>query len=94
MTTQLTSKKIQKNNRPLIRASELTQYSFCHRAWWLGTVKGLRPANQAALARGTAMHSRHADKVRAAFRWRYIGLALMGIGSFLLIITVVFSIIL
>jgi hypothetical protein len=84
----------QQHNRPVIRASELTQYSFCHRAWWLGTIKGLRPTNQAALTRGTQMHRRHADSVRGALRWRYIGLALMGLGSFLLIITVVFSIIL
>jgi hypothetical protein len=80
------------NNSPLIRASELTQYGFCHRAWWLGTVKGLRPSNQAALARGTQRHSRHADKVRAALRWRYLGLVSLGAGSFLFVIAVVLSI--
>jgi hypothetical protein len=80
------------NNLPLIRASELTQYGFCHRAWWLGTVKGILPTNQATLAQGTQQHRHHAGKVRAALRWRYLGLVSLGAGSFLLIIAVIFSI--
>ena len=30
---------------PVIRASEIGQYVFCQRAWWLGTVQGYRPVN-------------------------------------------------
>ena len=75
-----------------IRASELAQYSFCHRAWWLGAVKGVQPANQTAVARGVQFHERHAGKVQAALRWRYVGLALLGAGSFLLVLAVIFSV--
>jgi hypothetical protein len=75
------------NNLPLVRASELTQYSFCHRAWWLGTVKGFRPARRDRLARGSQLHRRHADKVRAALRWRRVGLILLGGGTLSLILT-------
>jgi hypothetical protein len=80
------------SNAPLIRASELAQYGFCRRAWWLGTVKGIRPSNQAALTGGTQYHTRHAGKVRAAVRWRYLGLVSLGAGSFLLVIAALFSV--
>ncbi|MBN1218719.1 MAG: hypothetical protein JXM69_07315 [Anaerolineae bacterium] len=82
----------QTKNQPLVRASELSQYGFCHRAWWLGTVRGLHPANQETLAQGAHLHRRHANSVRTALRWRYVGLVMLGAGSFLLIIAVVFSI--
>jgi hypothetical protein len=80
-------------NPSLIQASELARYGFCHRAWWLGTVKGEPSANQAALTMGVQAHRSHADQVRSAFRWRYAGLVLLGLGCFIFILTVVFSII-
>jgi hypothetical protein len=81
------------NKSPLIRASELTQYGFCQRAWWLGAVKGETSINKSALAKGVQTHRSHANKVRVAFRWRYAGLAVLSIGCFLFIMTIVFSII-
>ncbi len=74
---------------PLIRASELAQYSFCQRAWWLSTVKRIPSNNQAALTRGTQTHSDHADQVRAALRWRQASFFLFGGGGLLLIIVLV-----
>lgn len=78
---------------PLIQASELSQYGYCHRAWWLGAVKHAPSTHQAALDAGTQTHRRHAEQVRTAFRWRYAGLALLGMGSFVLALTIIFSII-
>jgi hypothetical protein len=78
-------------NLPLIRASELTQYSFCHRAWWLATVKQVRPANQDTLTQGTAAHQRHAHQVRVALRWRWVGLILSGLGSVLLLLALIYN---
>jgi hypothetical protein len=69
---------------PLIRASELAQYGFCHRAWWLGTVKALPSSSRAALARGTGQHRRHERQVFAAARWRRLSLILLGAGLLLL----------
>jgi hypothetical protein len=69
----------------LIRASELAQYSFCHRAWWLGTVKGLPSASRSNLARGVRHHQSHEQQVHAAGRWRRLGLILLGSGLLLLI---------
>lgn len=73
----------------LIRASELAQYSFCHRAWWLGTVKGLPSQSQAALERGTRHHKHHGGQIYAAKRWQQLGLILLACGMFLLVFTLV-----
>jgi hypothetical protein len=72
---------------PLIRASELVQYSFCHRAWWLGTVKGLTSQSQVALERGTRHHKHHGGQVYTAKRWQQLGLILLAGGIFLLVFT-------
>ena len=63
----------------VIRASELGQYAYCARAWWLGRVLGYRPANLERLAIGEAAHVRHGQKVvssRRLQRWAYVLLAL------------------
>ncbi len=65
---------------PLIRASELAQYGFCRRAWWLGAVKGLPSRSQAALEQGARHHRQHARQVDLARRWQQVGLALLGSG--------------
>jgi len=82
-----------RQNLPLIQASELAQYGFCQRAWWLGTVKEESPVNQSAVAKGVQTHRSHANKVRVAFRWRYAGLVVLGLGCFMFVMTIAFSII-
>lgn len=64
---------------PLIRASELghAARAFCHRAWWLSTVQGQRPADPDALELGQRHHRRHGPAVAGAIRRRQAGLALM-----------------
>jgi hypothetical protein len=71
---------------PLIRASELAQFSFCRRAWWLGVVKGLPSRQQATLERGIRTHRRHADQVQATIRWRQVSLFLWAGGILLLVV--------
>lgn len=75
------------DNLPLIQASELAQYSFCQRAWWLGVVKKTQPESQANLVRGQRVHAIHERRVRRAVRWQKIGVLLMGAGSLFLILT-------
>ena len=70
---------------PIIRASEIAQYAFCHRAWWLGTVQGYRPVTEAALISGTQAHARHGETVAASQHWRRIGVALLVVGGLLAI---------
>ena len=68
-----------KSTSQVIRASELGQYAYCARAWWLGRVLGYRSTNLERLAAGEAAHARHGQKVmssRRLQRWAYALLAL------------------
>ncbi|MGD2206851.1 MAG: hypothetical protein PVH17_08740 [Anaerolineae bacterium] len=61
----------------IIRASEIAQYAFCARAWWLGRVKGYRSANVAAMRRGAAGHRRHGRAVEGYHRLRRVAVMLL-----------------
>jgi hypothetical protein len=50
----------------VIRASEIGEYTYCHRAWWLGRVKGVENANRAQMDAGIARHRAHGRLVRRA----------------------------
>ncbi len=43
----------------LIRASEIGEYVFCRRAWWLGRVQGEASLNVGEMGTGLAAHARH-----------------------------------
>lgn len=66
----------------IIRASELGEYVYCARAWWLRRVRGVESSNVAALESGQATHDRHGRAV-AAFQlqrrlaWIVVGLAML-----------------
>jgi hypothetical protein len=64
----------------VIRASEIAQFGFCRRAWWLCRVHGYQPTNRAVLDAGAAFHARHGRSVAAAQRWQRLGYVLLGIG--------------
>ena len=73
----------------VIRASELGEYAYCARAWWLGRVLGYRPANLGRLAAGEAAHVRHGQKVVSSHRlqrWAYVLLALALLAGALLLV--------
>ena len=61
----------------LIRASEVGAYVYCHRAWWLRNVEGLRPGNEARLRAGSVEHSRHGRRLRASQLLLAAGLVLL-----------------
>jgi CRISPR/Cas system-associated exonuclease Cas4 (RecB family) len=48
---------------PIIRASEIGEYVYCARAWWLRRVGGLEPAGRERREYGTALHNRHGRAV-------------------------------
>lgn len=52
------------DNSPVIRASEVGEYVYCARAWWLRRVAGVVPAHgQRRRARGVRAHRRHGWQV-------------------------------
>ncbi|MCS7178195.1 MAG: hypothetical protein RML46_00895 [Anaerolineae bacterium] len=66
----------------IIRASEIGQYLFCARAWWLGSVEGLPSAAQEEMEAGEQAHRQHGRQVRAAIilsrlAWALLVLALL-----------------
>lgn len=61
----------------LIRASEIGEYVFCHRAWWLHQVQGVEPGGRARREHGTAMHAAHNRRVWASQALLIGGLVLL-----------------
>lgn len=49
---------------PWIRASEIAEYVYCRRAWWLRHVRHIAPANTRQLQAGTRHHEQHGRLVR------------------------------
>ena len=68
----------------LVRASELSQYAYCARAWWLGRVMGYRSANIEAMDAGTARHRAHGRTVEGAYHLRRLALALLVLAAVVL----------
>jgi CRISPR/Cas system-associated exonuclease Cas4 (RecB family) len=48
-----------------IRASEVSAYQYCQRAWWYQR-NGLAPENQMEMAEGVELHARHGRSVMTA----------------------------
>ena len=61
----------------LIRASEVGEYVFCHRAWWLRSVEGWTPDNHDRLELGTTRHRGHGLRVAASRALLIAGLVVL-----------------
>lgn len=66
-------------------ASELAEFAFCRKAWWLRHGLGYEPAERRRLDRGRAEHARWGRALRAADRLRLSAwlLGLLGLGLLL-----------
>jgi len=73
----MSPKHINRERQLLTRASEVGQYGYCARAWWLGTVQGVRPGNVRDLLAGQTRHRRHGRQVVAYHRLRSMGYVLL-----------------
>lgn len=72
-----------KQRQTLIRASEIGEYVYCARSWWLRRVAGLTPDGTERRERGTVLHRRHGRAVVASS-------ALMWLGGALLLVALLF----
>jgi len=77
-------KTMDRRDDDLVRASELSQYAYCARAWWLGRVMGYRSANVEAMNAGTARHRAHGRSVEGAYRLQRLALALLVLAAVVL----------
>ncbi len=74
----------------IFRASEIGEYLYCRRAWWLHQVQGLESANAPAMAEGVEAHAGHGRLVGAAAALRAAALLLIGAAVLVLVITLFF----
>lgn len=62
---------------PWIRASEISEYVYCRRSWWLKRVQGLKPRDRRALRAGSGYHRQHGGLVRRVVWLRRIAYLLI-----------------
>ncbi len=74
----------------IIRASEIGEYLYCRRAWWLRHVQGLESANQPVMAEGTEAHTGHGRLVGAASALRALALLLFVAALLVFLVTLFF----
>lgn len=68
----------------ILRASEVGQYAYCARAWWLGRVMGYRSTNLVAMTQGTERHRAHGRGVERAHWLLRVAVMLMLLAAVLL----------
>jgi hypothetical protein len=61
----------------IIRASEVGQYAYCARAWWLGRVLGYEPENVEEMRRGWEAHRAHGRMVAGYQRLQQVAYILL-----------------
>ncbi len=74
----------------LLRASEIGQWAYCRRAWWLAQ-EGHPNRNTAYLEAGERAHAVHGHSVAASHRSRSLALVLLALGALLLVAGLAFS---
>jgi hypothetical protein len=65
----------------IIRASEVGQYAYCARAWWLGRALGYRPHNVEEMAAGAEEHASHGRQVVSYHRWQRLAYLLLSLAT-------------
>ena len=69
-------------DKRILRASEIGEYVFCHRAWWLRRVKGVESANREQMQAGTAHHAAHGRAVQRSDSLQRLALILIVLAIF------------
>jgi hypothetical protein len=72
----------------VIRASEIGQYDFCAKAWWLGSIEGVQPSNVRELQAGVTAHAKHGRQVRHATQMQLMAIGLVVLGVIVLMLAV------
>jgi len=75
-------------DRTLVRASDLSAWVYCNRAWWLATVQGVAHQEPEQLARGKASHAHHGRSLVRAQRLRQVAMLGFAIAGLLLLLAI------
>ncbi len=67
------------------KASEIGEFVYCHKAWWLHHIRSNAPANREVLEAGRVHHARHGAQVQQAAWVRKAAVVLVGVAILLLI---------
>lgn len=69
-----------KSRLPVIRASEIGEYVYCARSWWLRRVMELEPSGVERRELGVALHQMHgrAEQRSRMVAWVAVALFLLG----------------
>jgi len=78
-----------REDRSLVRASDIGLWTYCHRAWWLAKVKGAPHRNPAVLEAGVAAHAVHGGQLVRAHRLQRVGLWLIAAAVLLVVVLIV-----
>jgi hypothetical protein len=73
----------------VIRASEIGQFKYCARAWWLGHIVGVPSSNTREMAQGEAAHQRHGRAVWMSSALRIAALVLLVLAVIVVVLLVV-----
>lgn len=82
----------QTTDRSIIRASELGEYVYCARAWWLRREQGVESRNVAAMQSGRAAHDQHGRVVAGVHTQRRLALILAFLAVLMAVAAIVFAI--
>lgn len=66
----------------ILRASEIGEYVFCHRAWWLHRAQGIESTNRAEMQAGVMRHIAHGRAVQRADTLRRTAIVLLVLALF------------
>jgi CRISPR/Cas system-associated exonuclease Cas4 (RecB family) len=77
---------VPKQRLELIRASEIGEYLYCSRAWWLRRVGGLIPEGAAQRELGVRRHQQHGRAVALSGALMVVGIVLVLIAGFVLLV--------
>ncbi|MFD3163230.1 hypothetical protein [Herpetosiphon sp. NSE202] len=71
--------------KPIIRASELGEYDFCARAWWLRRECGWQGRFPERLAQGEVAHQRHGRDLQQSQWLRTVAIGLLLLAALALV---------
>ena len=77
----------------VLTASEIGNYLYCNRSWWLDKIGGFQPANVEQLELGEVVHEAHGQTVQRASRMNRTAVALIAGAALLMVVWLVLQVI-